>query len=87
MTASSGECIEYLGGDLDSLSYGKGYCAGGMGGTWVSTCPTANRVASCLIIVSGGGSRQFYYASSTANLAEREQLCRSSPYGGTWRTY
>ena len=76
-----GQCVEYL-GDTD-LAYAKGSCLG----PWVSTCPTSNRVASCLVVLDGSGSRQTYYSSYMGDLVAAEWACVNGPYGGVWTTY
>jgi len=83
---ASGQCAEYLGDDT-ALDYSKGYCTGAMHGTWVSTCPTSNRVGSCLIVVEGVASRTTYYSSYTGDLAYAESLCVNNTYGGEWTAY
>jgi hypothetical protein len=74
---TNGSCTEYLQHD----DYARSYCLGGMGGSWIPTCPTANRVASC----HWPSSIQYWYTSYTGSLSDVQSQC--SLYGTQWTTY
>jgi hypothetical protein len=76
-TPSNGSCTEYLQHD----DYARSYCVGGMGGSWVPTCPTADRVASC----HWPSTIQYWYTSYTGALSDVQSQC--GLYGTQWTTY
>ncbi len=78
-------CVEYGPMAPADVDYARGYCAS-QGGTFLdnASCPAANRVASCQMPTSMGGSLQIWYAGY-ADLASVQAMCTG--YGGTWTTY
>jgi hypothetical protein len=83
----TGECVEYL-GNWD-LALWKPYCIGGMQGTWVSTCSTSGRAASCFRFSGDYGSRQIFYTSYPGSLDIMRDACLTNVSGsaGVWTTY
>jgi hypothetical protein len=58
-----------------------------MQGTWVPSCPAADRIAACVTMMGDtGGSRNVYY-TLYGGLEQAEIACRENSYFRAWTTY
>jgi hypothetical protein len=76
-TPASFTCLEH-GPDAD-LAYSRSYCENAQMGTWMPSCPTANRIAAC----TWPSSAQYWYAGY-GDLAGAQSACQMN---GTWHLY